>query len=320
MSTTFQVNQIQRDLSAARTAEQQALAVYRKALAQYHFAIADNLDWKGIRVEGLPDSEPPVARRAGEGRPRRICPSRRSELRRRRNRPRRCPAPRPRGRNLFLARSDVSFDRRPAGFLLPLILWTAASVLITFLMLPKIDFEKMTRAQIEKCGRTMSEEQIQSTAAMQKKIGSKFAVVIGFVAPALVSLLVTLVFWGAFKAFGWDYSFSQGYGATTHAYLPERSRVPSGPADPRPPGRRSIPRRSRSSEIEPLRSWSRRASLPFLHSLLGSIDLFALWTALLLTIGYAAAARISRKSAGGLVFGVWVLYVLGKAGVTAVTS
>ena len=60
MSTTFQVNQIQRDLSAARTAEQQALAVYRKALAQYHFAISDNLDWKGIRVEGLPESEPPV--------------------------------------------------------------------------------------------------------------------------------------------------------------------------------------------------------------------------------------------------------------------
>ena len=60
MSTTFQVNQIQRDLSAARTAEQQALAVYRTALAQYHFAISDNLDWKGIRVEGLPESEPPV--------------------------------------------------------------------------------------------------------------------------------------------------------------------------------------------------------------------------------------------------------------------
>jgi outer membrane protein len=60
MSTTFQVNQIQRDLSAARTAEQQALAIYRKALAQYHFAISDNLDWKGILVEGLPEAEPPV--------------------------------------------------------------------------------------------------------------------------------------------------------------------------------------------------------------------------------------------------------------------
>ncbi len=59
MSTTFQVNQIQRDLSAARTFEQQALAAYRKALAAYHLAIADNLDWKGIKIEGLPKSAPP---------------------------------------------------------------------------------------------------------------------------------------------------------------------------------------------------------------------------------------------------------------------
>jgi outer membrane protein len=60
MSTTFQVNQIQRDLSAARTAELQALAAYRKALAAYHLAAADILDWKGIRVEGIPDTTPPT--------------------------------------------------------------------------------------------------------------------------------------------------------------------------------------------------------------------------------------------------------------------
>ena len=60
MSTTFQVNQVQRDLSAARTTEQQALAIYRKAVAAFHFAIADNLEWKGIRVEGLPESSPPI--------------------------------------------------------------------------------------------------------------------------------------------------------------------------------------------------------------------------------------------------------------------
>ena len=67
MSTSFEVTQIQRDLSAARTAEQQALAVYRKALAAYHFAIADILDWKGIQVEGLPETTPPQAEARVEG-------------------------------------------------------------------------------------------------------------------------------------------------------------------------------------------------------------------------------------------------------------
>jgi outer membrane protein len=59
MSTSFEVTQIQRDLSAARTTELQALAIYRKALAAYHFATADILDWKGVQVEGLPETTPP---------------------------------------------------------------------------------------------------------------------------------------------------------------------------------------------------------------------------------------------------------------------
>ena len=59
MTTSFQVNQIQNDLSAARTNELQALAVYRKALSSYHYAVADILEWKGIRIEDLPESAPP---------------------------------------------------------------------------------------------------------------------------------------------------------------------------------------------------------------------------------------------------------------------
>jgi HAE1 family hydrophobic/amphiphilic exporter-1 len=59
MTTSFQVTQIQNDLSGARTAELQALAVYRKALSTYHYAIADILEWKRIQIEDLPDSEPP---------------------------------------------------------------------------------------------------------------------------------------------------------------------------------------------------------------------------------------------------------------------
>ena len=55
MTTSFQVNQIQRDLSAARTNEMQALAVYRKAIAAFHYAVADSLDWKGVHVEAMPD-------------------------------------------------------------------------------------------------------------------------------------------------------------------------------------------------------------------------------------------------------------------------
>src|SRR5262249_51818558 len=54
MTTSFQVNQIQRDLSAAKTSEILALAVYKKAVSSFHFSVADSLEWKGIKVESVP--------------------------------------------------------------------------------------------------------------------------------------------------------------------------------------------------------------------------------------------------------------------------
>jgi len=61
MTTSFQVLQITNDLSAARTSELQSLAVYRKALSAYHYAVADILDWKGIKIEDLPEFTAPPA-------------------------------------------------------------------------------------------------------------------------------------------------------------------------------------------------------------------------------------------------------------------
>jgi HAE1 family hydrophobic/amphiphilic exporter-1 len=61
MTTSFQVLSITNDLSVARTNELQALAVYRQALSAYHYAVADILEWKGIRIEDMPDFHPPSA-------------------------------------------------------------------------------------------------------------------------------------------------------------------------------------------------------------------------------------------------------------------
>jgi outer membrane protein TolC len=59
MTTGFEVSQLQTNLSDARSQELNALAIYRKAVAAYHDAIADILDWKGIQVTGLPEMAAP---------------------------------------------------------------------------------------------------------------------------------------------------------------------------------------------------------------------------------------------------------------------
>lgn len=59
MTTGFEVSQLQTNLSDARSQELNALAIYRKAVAAYHDAIADILDWKGIQITGLPEMAAP---------------------------------------------------------------------------------------------------------------------------------------------------------------------------------------------------------------------------------------------------------------------
>jgi outer membrane protein TolC len=58
MTTSFEVSQIQVQLSDARSKELNALAIYRKAISAYHSAIADILEWKGVKIEGMPEMAP----------------------------------------------------------------------------------------------------------------------------------------------------------------------------------------------------------------------------------------------------------------------
>jgi hypothetical protein len=55
---------------------------------------------------------------------------------------------------------------------------------------------------------------------------------------------------------------------------------------------------------------------PALSSLLGSIDIFSLWTIALLSLGFAAISNkklTAGKAATGIVI-LWIIWVIGKAG------
>jgi outer membrane protein len=68
MTTSFEVSQIQSQLSVAQSAYLNALALYRKAVSAYHNSIADILVWKGITIDGIPPRDatkplPPIEAR-----------------------------------------------------------------------------------------------------------------------------------------------------------------------------------------------------------------------------------------------------------------
>lgn len=209
-----------------------------------------------------------------------------------------------------------SIARRPT-WIAPLVIWTAVSLSFTFVLLPRVDFDRMIRGSIEKRGTTLPEERIQSIIERQKAIAPVLYHTTAVVSPAAMSLLVALVFWGAFKAFGWDVTFRQSFGATTHAFLPAvvgsllflpvLLRQPS--VDPRTMG---------DLFLSNLGFLVDRQASPAVHAILQSIDLFSLWTLGLLVIGFSTAARVSRGAAAGVIGAFWGLFVLAKAGFAAV--
>lgn len=57
----------------------------------------------------------------------------------------------------------------------------------------------------------------------------------------------------------------------------------------------------------------------FLKTFLSSVDVFSLWTLILMAIGGAIVARVKVKNGVAMVLTVWLIYALGKAAIIAAT-
>jgi hypothetical protein len=207
-----------------------------------------------------------------------------------------------------------SITRHPT-WLPPLVLWTIFSIAVTAVILPRVDYEKIVRASFEQRGQTVPEDRLQSIVESQKRIAPKIYGAIAVVTPAIIALLVAVVYWGAFKAFGWDATFSQFFGVTAHAFLP--GILASVLLVPILVRRETVDPRNLGDLLRSNLGFLVDSSSKVLHSLLQSIDVFSLWSLVLLVVGFSAAARVSRKSAAGVVVTIWFLFVVGKAGLSA---
>jgi Yip1 domain len=212
-------------------------------------------------------------------------------------------------------RTFEAIARRPT-WIAPVILWVLCSLGFSAVLLPRIDVEKMMRERFERSGRAVSEEQLRSIVERQRRFAPVFGYFGAAAGPVAVSLLVAAVLWGSFRAFGWDTTYPQALGATTHAFLPgvlgSLLLLPLVARQERvdPSALRDLLRTNPGFLVE--------RNSKALHSLLGSLDLFSIWTLALLTIGFASAAKVRRGQAAGIILGLWGVYVLGKAGFAAI--
>jgi Yip1-like protein len=58
----------------------------------------------------------------------------------------------------------------------------------------------------------------------------------------------------------------------------------------------------------------------FLYALASNVDVFMIWTLILAAIGYSCLTKVKRGTCMAVVFGWWVIWVLGTSGVAAAFS
>lgn len=144
-----------------------------------------------------------------------------------------------------------------------------------------------------------------------------FPVVFG----TLAYLMVALLFWVAFRLAGGELGFPQSFSVVVHGFVPQG--LGALIAVPVVLGQESLDPEAvqRGSFLASnLGFLAPEEASPIVTTLLSSLDLFALWSVVLLTIGYSVVARVSKGVAGGVVVGAWLLWVAVKVGLAVLFS
>jgi hypothetical protein len=210
-------------------------------------------------------------------------------------------------------RTLASIAARPT-WLLPVAVSAGLTLPVSELILSKTDWRTVVEAQIAKSGRRLPEAQVDQAVERAKGLSWLWDV-IAVAGPILVVFIVAAVLWGACNAFAWEVKYRQSLGVVSHAFLPgilgalgllvALWNQPT--VDPRKVG-----------DVLPTNLGHFGAGTDTVtHGLLSSIDLFSFWSMALIVLGLSAAAKAPRGRMAALVVSLWALYVLGKAGATA---
>jgi hypothetical protein len=204
--------------------------------------------------------------------------------------------------------------RRPT-WVAPFLILCMMSVIVGGLLGAKTDCCSFFERQMSKNPRfdQMPQEQKDRVLESQVKYAPKIAFAFGLIGTVMVTLLMALVYWGAFNLFnGAELGFKTSFGITSQAFVP--SIIGSilaviilliklrGDVDP-----------------EHFLASSVAAFLPddaprWLEALGQSLELFWVWTLALVAIGFSAANPKNIKPAGAFftVFGIWAVWVCCK--------
>lgn len=210
--------------------------------------------------------------------------------------------------------------RRRSSWVGIFILLSALALASQYVLTSRMDHETFMRKalQMNPMTKSMPEEQIQQVLARPQSAFQKYSAYVFAPLGILVTYLVIAgIFLAAFTLMGASIPYRKSLATTFWGmappgilltllgilmmYIKDPAELSLNPAD---------------NIVTNLGRLVSDKEHPVLASLLGSIDLFSLWTIALLAVGFATVSDgklTTRRAAVGVVV-VWGLWVLGKAG------
>lgn len=211
----------------------------------------------------------------------------------------------------------ASIARRP-DWVVPLLLFMALALFGGWVFSHHVDFLTAARAQMEAQGR-LTPEQIDRGLkfnAVLFKVISYLAPIVSVVIFTIVASLMML----AFRMMGGEGEFRQYFSVTLYAWVPQilQGLIIEGILLTRSvaAGAETLPTLLKSN-LAFLVDMKEHAVL---FSLLSSLDIFTIWSVILMAIGFAYVSRLSKGKSAGIVIVVWGFWVLLKTGGAALGS
>jgi hypothetical protein len=203
----------------------------------------------------------------------------------------------------------ASIARRP-DWVLPLILLLVTSLAAGVIMAPRVDFGAATREAMEQ-NKNMPQEQVEKAVRISNSIGK----VLMYCAPVLSAiglLVIAGVLLLAFRLFGGEGDFKQAFSVTCYASIPSIIKsvvtlviiVAKGGI---------IPAQALATIVRSnLGFMADYKASPMAFALLTSLDIFSLWFLILMIIGFAYLARVSKVKSAVIIISLWIVVLLFK--------
>ena len=214
------------------------------------------------------------------------------------------------------SKTFADIAQRPS-WVAPFLLLIALSLGISVLIGQKTDWRSFFERQMNQkfAFDNMSQEQKDRILESQVTWAPKISFLFGPVVVGVSILVMSLIYWGALNLFkGAGLRFGTGFAITVYAFAP--ALISSVLAI-------IILLIKKKGDVDPehFLASSLSAYLPdpspkSLDTLGQSIELFWIWTLILIAIGFASAnpKKIKPGAAYGIVFGLWAIWVFCKVG------